>query len=155
MAGKQAETEIKKKAAKALYLMGLQSQADICIGVGVAAKTMSKWVTDGHWEDERNKELLREDQTVENIRRIIASQSQILADLGDELAKEGKLLTAGQLDGFAKTFKLLQKDSLSMDAIVRICKNLLSYISTEDIDVAKKVQPMVSRFIALQQQQQG
>lgn len=141
--------DIKKTSAKQLFLLGLLTQQEIAAAINVSEKTMSLWVKQGGWETQKNEQLDWETRTLGNVRKILDHTGRILAERAEMLASEGKMLTPGELDGFAKTFKLLEKDTTTMAEVVRISKELLEFVNKESPSLAQQLMPLVTKYIGI------
>lgn len=144
-----AKEDVKKTSAKQLFLLGLLTQQQIADAVGVSQKTMSAWVKSGSWDTMKTEQLDWETRTLANVRKIIDHTGNILAQRAESLASEGKMVTPGELDGFAKTFKLLEKDTTTMAEVVRISKEVLEFINKESPKLGTQVMPLITKYIGI------
>lgn len=88
MAKTKADIESKKYLAKILYTREQLEGKVVAQRVGVAEKTISKWVTDGNWKALRN--------------RLLVSKDQQLNLLYEQLEKLNEQIQASE-EGFAST----------------------------------------------------
>lgn len=68
---KQLTNEQKKEWAQLLFLRGDILQKEIAVKVGVAEKTLSNWVTKGHWDKLRKSMLNTKTEILRNLYDIL------------------------------------------------------------------------------------
>lgn len=137
----------KKDFAKILFIKENLSQKEIAEKVGVAEKTISKWVNANNeeWKRLRQSIIITKD---EQLRRIY--------DQLDELTKcihsreEGKRYSIkGEADTIVKlttAAKNLETDASVAD-IIEVSKRFLNWLRPVDLDKAKEIAAFLDSFI--------
>ena len=100
------EREQQREHARLLYMQG-EPQKSIAEKVGVSAQTITKWVSDGNWEQAR--------AAANN--KILNSINVLLEDLATNPSPEKTAASADKLVKFAATVERLDKKTSVVDVI--------------------------------------
>ena len=135
----------KKDYAKSLFLRDEFTQKDIADKVGVAEKTMSKWVNDGKWQV-----LLKSVTTTK------AEQLSLLYDIFARLNHDAKVAledddpaTNPNYDGIAKIAKSIERleKEAGVGEMIQTGIAVIKFVQKEDVEAAKVVSHWFYIFI--------
>jgi predicted transcriptional regulator len=140
----------KREAAKVLYMEGIK-QEDICDILSVAPNTITRWKQQDNWV-ERKIQRNMHDQTIEDsVRELIAYQLEVLKykkNLQLALAaEERELIGRGDIDALQKLFTTVKRDILKYETYIKVIKQVLAFAADENIEVAKKLEPITNKFL--------
>lgn len=140
----------KKDAAQLLYKEGY-NQADIAEMMKVSANTISKWASDGNWKEKKISEELLQDNSVQRIIKLIDYQTKALERRVDTWIKEDpdttKLIERGDIDALQKLYSTIRNDAKKFSDYVNVVRELLIYIQSKNLDLAKKLTEPADDFI--------
>ena len=111
MAGKQ--TEDKKDYARLLFMQGEQ-QKEIAKKVGISAQTITKWVNDGGWHEQRAAQNITRPELVNKLLRTIDKMLDAVNMSENPEAANG---LADKLAKFSSTIEKLDKQTSIVDVI--------------------------------------
>lgn len=57
------------------------------------------------------------------------------------------MIERGDIDALQKLFTTIKRDEIKFETLISIAKKILAFIADEDLDAAKKVEPIFGRFI--------
>lgn len=153
--GPKKDNSQSKAAAKLLYLTGQFSQVELAAMLRVSETTIGKWKQEGEWERKRVEYTLNRQTSAANIRNIVLHTSTVLANRAEALAAEGKVIDKGELDGLYKMFISVRHDEITLDQFVKVCTQVIGFIESRDLSLAKKVTPIVNELIAQKSKSDG
>jgi len=143
---KQALSKTQQKDwARELFIRGDHTQKELAIKVGVAEKTMSRWVNEGRWETMR--------------KGLMATKSEILKDLYDTLAAmkdEARIAatdndpaTKPDTDGIYKLALAIKKleTTTGIGEMIETGTKFIKFIQIEDHALAQQVTTYFDLFI--------
>ena len=107
------EIEEKKEFAKLLYMQGEQ-QKSIAEKTGVSAQTVTKWVNNGGWIEQRAAKNITRTELVNKLLRTIDKMIESVNESDDPTAASG---LGDKLAKFAATIEKLDKKTNVVDAI--------------------------------------
>lgn len=107
------EREQQREHARLLYMQG-EPQKLIAEKVGVSPQTITKWVSDGNWEQSRAAANITRPELVN---KILNSINVLLEDLADDPSPEKTAASADKLAKFAATIDRLDKKTSVVDVI--------------------------------------
>lgn len=107
------EREQQREHARLLYMQG-EPQKSIAEKVGVSAQTITKWVSEGNWEQSRAAVNITRQELVN---KILKSIDVLLVDLADNPSPEKTAASADKLVKFAATVEKLDKKASVVDVI--------------------------------------
>lgn len=111
MTGKQNED--KKDYARLLFMQG-ESQKEIAKKVGISAQTITKWVSDGGWHEQRAAQNITRPELVNKLLRTIDKMIDAVNTSEDPEAANG---LADKLAKFSSTIEKLDKQTSIVDVI--------------------------------------
>ncbi len=142
--------ENKKEAAKVLFMEGI-SQEEIGKILSIAPNTITKWKKEGNWENIRVYKNLSEATTQENARKALNYQFSLLSHWIDEQMKldiEDRIpISSTEADGIVKLFKPIATNENKFETYIKIVRQFLTYLKEEDLELAKKTEPILQRFL--------
>jgi len=137
----------KKDFAKILFIKENLSQKEIAEKVGVAEKTISKWVNANNeeWKRLRQSIIITKD---EQLRRIYDQLDELNScimqrEAGKRYSQKGEADTIVKLTTAAKN---LETDA-SVSDIIEVSKRFLNWLRPVDLDKAKEIAAFLDSFI--------
>lgn len=133
--------------AKALYMQYPDMpQKEIADQVGVTQGTIARWINDYAWEDER-RGLAMTKQNVERLAWKLAER--FLKDLGVLVDNLDAAIEPKHVDMVMKLSKALNNISgvRTLDIYIDVLREELNWVYKEDLELAKKLAELQSRFI--------
>jgi predicted transcriptional regulator len=82
------QSAVKKSLAQELYILGNQTQKGIATAIGVSEKTISKWITEGQWEAQKNLQAVTKKQLLTDSYAQLAAVNLAIAAIGNVPTKE-------------------------------------------------------------------
>lgn len=107
------EREQQREHARLLYMQG-EPQKVIAEKVGVSAQTITKWVTEGTWDQARAAASITRPELVN---KILNSINTLLDDLSNDPSPEKTAAAADKLAKFGATIERLDKKTSIVDII--------------------------------------
>lgn len=144
-----------RTGARTLYMSGSFTLIELAAMFGVSETTMGKWKQEGEWERKRIEFTLNSQTSAANIKNIVLHTSTVLAQRAEELATEGKVIDKGELDGLYKMFISVRHDELTLDQFVKTCTQVIKYIESKNLSLAKQVAPIINELIAQKSKTDG
>lgn len=145
MSKTKAQVNDQKDLARTLFLSTQLTQKQIAEKVGVAEKTMSKWVNEGKWEAQRKSlTTTRAEQ--------LALMYEILAKLNaaaKAALEDDDPTTNPDSDGIIKIASAIQKleKEAGVGEMIQTGLALLKFVQAEDLDAAKVINKWFYIFI--------
>jgi hypothetical protein len=145
--GKQDLSTAKKKEwAQQLFLQDQYTQKEIAAKVGVAEKTLSKWVTKDHWDDKRKGLMVTNQEIIKDLMDTLAEmrkEARIAATDGDPNTKPDS-------DGIYKITMSIKKlqDRSGIGDIILTIMDLVKFVAPEDHALAQQITHYGDLFIA-------
>lgn len=143
----------KVDVAKIMYKQGY-TQERISQVLGIAVKTVRAWAKKYAWEETFGKWELVESNTLE----LILYQSMALRKKKDRLLKEGaadsenyELLSRGDIDALQKLSTIFHNDVKDFATHSKVAQELLEFISSKNINIAKDVMPIFNEYLTVKQ----
>lgn len=176
MADKKADLQEKKEYAKLLFIKEKLTQKEISVRVGVSERTLSKWVNENSWEQQRKSTMLtREEQLRSMLDELVKLNDAIknnprgfcyLDDLikaafkndteGVTLTQINQMATIARgyatkeqayiRDTLVQNIERLEREVSATDAY-NVAKELLSYWRSIDLDKAKMLADCFDPYI--------
>ena len=161
--------EKRMAAAKTLYLDGFE-QKTIAKIMKTSEPTVSKWVREGNWKDERIKKNLRQDNIIERVQKLIEYQLNaidenliIAADARErhnqEQEEKGEpknmfmpLISKGEIDALSKLNAMIKHKNVSWMHVVNTMKVYMEHLQIKDLALAKQSIEAVEQFLQIQQE---
>ena len=150
------------QSAKILYDQGFELK-EISKIIRVSYNTISKWSSSGNWKQLKTDKLLREETTQDSIRKLIEFQLKVLEkmttaskkdlDNTDDVVGLSKLLIGkGEIDALQKLFTTIKAKEITWDGIVKSSRELMEYIAEFDLNLAKKVSPVIEDWLNIKRE---
>jgi len=147
----------KHNAAKTLYFEGW-SQKDIASTLRVTEKTVSAWKRKAKWDEERARDTQLRDTASDEIMKLINFQIRVLNRIKDTYEEQleeasdlkelnSMLIDKGQIDALYKMFAAVKGKEITWAAYVRISRELMQYVSSQDIALAKALHTHADDFL--------
>lgn len=135
----------KKEWAKLLFVRENLTQKEIAGRVGIAEKTMSKWVNDNNWEQLRSSVIITKS---EELRRIYMQINELNTSIfkRDEGARFANSKEADTLNKLAATARALETEVAIAD-IIEVFKRFSEWLRAVDLDKAKETVRLMDDFI--------
>lgn len=135
MATKHSRKELKALAFE-LFMNTDFSQKEIADKIGVSEVTISKWKSDGSWEDLKGAETITSKKITSNIYQEMYKMS---------LA--GSALNADKLIKLAATIEKLSDRRLTVSHYINAFKDFTTYLFEKDPELAKRANLLMQEFI--------
>lgn len=131
-----------KEYAKLLFIQRL-TQKEIAERVGVAEKTIGRWVEAGKWD------ALRKSITITKQSQIVMLYNQLDVLQQDIQSREKKVGTSGEVDSIRKLTASIREleVEVSLGETVEALKNFIEYIKPLDFEFSKKATEYSDIFI--------
>lgn len=129
--------EQKKELAKELYLQGNFTFAEIAEKVGSARQTISKWATQGKWDELKTYMTVGKEKVLKGFYGQLANiQEFIMSREPDK-----RIATSAEADRQIKLASAIRKleDECGITGLIDAGIRFCNYMRTVDIDEAKKI----------------
>lgn len=143
MARRNISLDDKRKIAHDLFMRSDKTYADIAHSVGVHTETISRWVRDGNWKEQKAATSITREQ-------VISDTLMQLHELDAEIKKRTtKYPTAKEADIKVKLKEVIREldRSISLPDYISFSTELLKWISQRNPELAKKVVDPVNEFV--------
>lgn len=133
----------KKEYAKLLFTRESLTQKEIAQRVGTSENTISNWVNAGKWETLRRSLMVTKDEQLSQLYRQLE-----LLNIDIENAKGYP--DSAQADVISKLTKAISQleTETNIGQIMEVCKELISYIQQDDLELAKELTVACQSFIS-------
>ncbi len=147
----------KRDAAYILYLNGW-SHKQIANLVDMSPDTVARWSSKYGWKNKKNEKGLLEQTSRERILSLIDYQlkiiekithinSQKLAGKLDVSQLQSILISKGDIDALTKLASTIKGKEMSWDNMVKITKEILDFIESENLTLAKRISPFLREWL--------
>lgn len=129
--------EQKKELAKELYLQGNFTFAEIAEKVGSARQTISKWATQGKWDELKTYMTVGKEKVLKGFYQQLANiQEAIMSREPDK-----RIASSTEADRQIKLASAIRKleDECGITGLIDAGIRFCNYMRTVDIDEAKKI----------------
>lgn len=129
--------EQKKELAKELYLQGNFTFAEIAEKVGSARQTISKWATQGKWDELKTYMTVGKEKVLKGFYQQLANiQEFIMSREHDK-----RIASSAEADRQIKLASAIRKleDECGITGLIDAGIRFCNYMRTVDIDEAKKI----------------
>lgn len=129
--------EQKKELAKELYLQGNFTFAEIAEKVGSARQTISKWATQGKWDELKTYMTVGKEKVLKGFYQQLANiQESIMSREPDK-----RIASSTEADRQIKLASAIRKleDECGITGLIDAGIRFCNYMRTVDIDEAKKI----------------
>ncbi len=135
----------KKQWAQTLYLRENLTQLEIAERVGVSRVTVSKWVRDGKWEEQKAGITLTRQEQVANLYRQVAEINRTIATRheGERFpnSKESDIL--GKLSAAIRNME----QETGIADVISVLTAFIEWLRPLDLDKAKELTRLADAFI--------
>ena len=135
----------KREWAKTLYLKEKLTQQEIAERVGVSRVSISKWVRDGKWEEQRVGLTLTREEQIRNLYRQVAEMNRTI-----EARPEGeRFATSAEADIIGKLSKAIRQmeTEVGIADVVSVMTRFIDFLRPIDVEKAKDVTRLADAFI--------
>lgn len=145
MAKTNAEINDQKDLARALFLSSTLNQKQIAEKVGIAEKTMSKWVNDENWEKQKKSLTTSKQEQLAMLYDILAKLNKQAKDSLEDDDPE----TNPDSDGIIKIAAAIQKleKEAGVGETIQCYIGLMRFVQKENIEEAKIVDKWFYMYI--------
>ena len=135
----------KKQWAQTLYLRENLTQQEIAERVGVSRVTVSKWVRDGKWEEQKAGLTLTRQEQVANLYRQVAEINRTIAKRAEgerfPNSKEADIL--GKLSAAIRNME----QEAGIADVISVLTSFIEWLRPLDLDKAKELTRLADAFI--------
>lgn len=140
-----------REAAKELFMLSYE-QNKIARIVDVTDATISKWVNEGLWREERAKKFSLNDSISNQVLELIDYQLAAIRSKVEEWKSntDGKplpLIGKGEIDALSKMFSSVKQKDITWTHYVNVCRELADFVATKDPDFAKALMDFTDAFL--------
>ena len=143
----------KKEAAEELFLKGLTG-VEIARILDVSENSVSSWSTDGQWRMKRANLQAQKSGRMEMVSEIIDYQLQATRQRIETNRKNAadtsqplQPIDKGEIDAISKLFATIKGKEITWAMYVDVIRELMTFISNKNHDVAKMVDPYSNEFL--------
>lgn len=135
MATKHSRKELKALAFE-LFMQTDFSQKQIADKIGISEVTISKWKSEGNWEDLKGAETITAKKITANIYQEMFKLSQA-----------GSALNADKMIKLAATIEKLSDRRLAISHYINAFKDLSTFLFEKDPELGKRANLLMNEFI--------
>lgn len=137
-----------KLAAKELFFLNWD-QTEIARVVNVTNATVSKWVNQEKWREERALKYSLKESIGGQLMELIDYQLSALREKVKTYKESGdlKLLDKGEIDALSKMFASVKQKDVQWTHYVNVCRELCDYVDSKDSDFAKALLNFTDGFL--------
>lgn len=140
---KTKEIERKKEWAKTLYLRGDLLQKEIAEKVGIAEKTLSKWIKDNNWESLKTSLLTTKAEQLQMLYSQLKSLNNNIKEKHDNIPD---VRTADTIIKITASIKSLETET-SVAEIIEVAQDFIKFVKQDNLDKAKEVTTLFDMYI--------
>ena len=135
----------KKQWAQTLYLRENLTQLEIAERVGVSRVTVSKWVRDGKWEEQKAGITLTRQEQVANLYRQVAEINRTIATRheGERLPNSKEADILGKLSAAIRNME----QETGIADVISVLTAFIEWLRPLDLDKAKELTRLADAFI--------
>lgn len=135
----------KKQWAQTLYLREKLTQLEIAERVGVSRVTVSKWVRDGKWEEQKAGITLTRQEQVANLYRQVAEINRTIATRheGERFPNSKEADILGKLSAAIRNME----QETGIADIISVLTAFIEWLRPLDLDKAKELTRLADAFI--------
>lgn len=135
----------KKQWAQTLYLRENLTQLEIAERVGVSRVTVSKWVRDGKWEEQKAGITLTRQEQVANLYRQVAEINRTIATRheGERFPNSKEADILGKLSAAIRNME----QETGIADIISVLTAFIEWLRQLDLDKAKEITRLADAFI--------
>lgn len=131
-----------QSTAEQLYIYADMSQKDIAVYLEVSENTVSKWKTDGKWDELKGAKTLTKDEIIKNYYLITADTLQRARD-------DKRSLTSGEADSLYKIACSIDKldKTIKLPQVIAVFKKFNEWLAEENLEAVKNLTEFQKQFI--------
>lgn len=135
----------KKQWAQTLYLRENLTQLEIAERVGVSRVTVSKWVRDGKWEEQKAGITLTRQEQVANLYRQVAEINRTIATRheGERFPNSKEADILGKLSAAIRNME----QETGIADIISVLTAFIEWLRPLDLDKAKEITRLADAFV--------
>ena len=135
----------KKQWAQTLYLRENLTQLEIAERVGVSRVTVSKWVRDGKWEEQKAGITLTRQEQVANLYRQVAEINRTIATRheGERFPNSNEADILGKLSAAIRNME----QETGIADVISVLTAFIEWLRPLDLDKAKELTRLADAFI--------
>ena len=135
----------KKQWAQTLYLRENLTQLEIAERVGVSRVTVSKWVRDGKWEEQKAGITLTRQEQVANLYRQVAEINRTIATRheGERFPNSKEADILGKLSAAIRNME----QETGIADVISVLTTFIEWLRPLDLDKAKELTRLADAFI--------
>lgn len=135
----------KKQWAQTLYLRENLTQLEIAERVGVSRVTVSKWVRDGKWEEQKAGITLTRQEQVANLYRQVAEINRTIATRpeGERFPNSKEADILGKLSAAIRNME----QETGIADVISVLTSFIEWLRPLDLDKAKELTRLADAFI--------
>lgn len=135
----------KKQWAQTLYLRENLTQLEIAERVGVSRVTVSKWVRDGKWEEQKAGITLTRQEQVSNLYRQVAEINRTIATRheGERFPNSKEADILGKLSAAIRNME----QETGIADVISVLTAFIEWLRPLDLDKAKELTRLADAFI--------
>lgn len=135
----------KKQWAQVLYLRENLTQLEIAERVGVSRVTVSKWVRDGKWEEQKAGLTLTRQEQVTNLYRQVAEINRTIATRpeGERFPNSKEADILGKLSAAIRNME----QEAGIADVISVLTSFIEWLRPLDLDKAKELTRLADAFI--------
>ncbi len=135
----------KKQWAQTLYLRENLTQLEIAERVGVSRVTVSKWVRDGKWEEQKAGITLTRQEQVANLYRQVAEINRTIATRheGERFPNSKEADILGKLSAAIRNME----QETGIADVISVLTAFIEWLRPLDLDKAKELTRLADAFI--------
>ena len=135
----------KKQWAQTLYLREKLTQLEIAERVGVSRVTVSKWVRDGKWEEQKAGITLTRQEQVANLYRQVAEINRTIATRheGERFPNSKEADILGKLSAAIRNME----QETGIADIISVLTAFIEWLRPLDLDKAKEITRLADAFV--------
>ena len=135
----------KKQWAQTLYLRENLTQLEIAERVGVSRVTVSKWVRDGKWEEQKAGITLTRQEQVANLYRQVAEINRTIATRheGERFPNSKEADILGKLSAAIRNME----QETGIADVISVLTEFIEWLRPLDLDKAKELTRLADAFI--------
>jgi len=135
----------KREWAKTLYLKDNLTQQEIADRVGVSRVSVSHWVRDGKWEEQKAGITLTREEQIRSLYRQVAAINKAIEERpeGERFATSAEADIIGKL---SKSIKQMETE-VGIAEVISVMTRFIDFLRPIDLEKAKDVTRLADAFI--------
>ncbi|MBQ3625038.1 MAG: helix-turn-helix domain-containing protein [Prevotella sp.] len=135
----------KREWAKTLYLKDNLTQQEIADRVGVSRVSVSHWVRDGKWEEQKAGITLTREEQIRSLYRQVAAINTAIEERpeGERFATSAEADIIGKL---SKSIKQMETE-VGIAEVISVMTRFIDFLRPIDLEKAKDVTRLADAFI--------